>query len=37
MMNMKFGAGTFGAGAALRYGSGSGSDPMMRLLLAPAP
>jgi hypothetical protein len=28
---------TVGAGAASRYGSGSGSDQMMRLLAAPAP
>jgi hypothetical protein len=34
-----FGAGAFGAGAgaALRYGSGSGSDQKMRLLAAPDP
>jgi hypothetical protein len=35
------GSGTIGArvgtGAASRYGSGSGSDKMMRLLAAPAP
>jgi hypothetical protein len=28
---------TVGAGAAWRYGSGSGSDQKMRLLAAPAP
>jgi hypothetical protein len=35
MLNNTLRAGT--AGAASRYGSGSGSDQMMRLLAAPAP
>jgi hypothetical protein len=34
--DLKFGAGYFRAGAALGYGSGSGSTKMMRLLVAPA-
>jgi hypothetical protein len=37
MFNTIFGAGAVGAGAASRYGSGSGSDQKMRLLAALAP
>jgi hypothetical protein len=37
MFNSIVGAGAVGAGAALRYGSGSGSDQMMRLLAAQSP
>jgi hypothetical protein len=37
MIDTIVGAGAVGAGAASRYGSGSGIDQMMRLLAAPAP
>jgi hypothetical protein len=36
MINTIVGAGAVVAGAASRYGSGSGSDQKMRLLAAPA-
>jgi hypothetical protein len=35
MINIIVGAGDVGAGATSRYGSGSGSDQLMRLLAAP--
>jgi hypothetical protein len=36
MLNVTFRAEAIGAGAASRYGSGSSSTKMMRLLVAPA-
>jgi hypothetical protein len=37
MFNTIIGVGAVGAGAVSLYGSGSGTDQMMRLLAAPAP